>query len=372
MSGISQHDARKSVGPHGYLVALTWALGSTLLGAFLIWGSSGASDRTVRRDAAPSRSVRLARTPASPGAAPLLTKAIEGVQLGERVRGTNPELDDSARAIPDPDPTTWRRVSLRLTKADGSPLEIDLLRPLGWIEGEGADVGTTIALDLPELGASGPAEVLAVGPCPPIAPGEGNVVTGRFMHRSSANLLDLRLEGQAEVTGVTANHPFWSVDRRAFVPAGELQVGERLDTASGAMRVASITPRAGDEPVYNLEVHREHVYQVTMAGVLVHNNCITGSIRGKTPNKVAEDILSRESAWKKGLVDQGHGWKIVDENNIERMRYMYPQKEGKYLHEQAGYFVRQDAKGRFLDIDGSIIPDGPEQITLRHLFDTSP
>ena len=62
--------------------------------------------------------------------------------------------------------------------------------------------------------------------------------------------------------------------------------------------------------------------------------------------------------------------KNVDSNGVERMRYMYPQKKG-FEHEKTGYFVRKDAEGRFLDIDGSVIPDGPLQITLRHLFDTS-
>jgi hypothetical protein len=40
-------------------------------------------------------------------------------------------------------------------------------------------------------------------------------------------------------------------------------------------------------------------------------------------------------------------------------------------NQKTGYFVRRDADGNFLDIDGAIIPPGPDQITLRHIFDTS-
>lgn len=73
----------------------------------------------------------------------------------------------------------------------------------------------------------------------------------------------------------------------------------------------------------------------------------------------------------KAVIPIPKGWKIVDENGVERIRYMRPDKNGKFHHEQTGYFVRQDEHGRFLDIDGNVIPDGPAQITLRHIPDTS-
>jgi hypothetical protein len=36
-------------------------------------------------------------------------------------------------------------------------------------------------------------------------------------------------------------------------------------------RLTSITPRAGPEPVFNLEVANQHVYFVSEEGLLVHN-----------------------------------------------------------------------------------------------------
>ncbi len=88
-----------------------------------------------------------------------------------------------------------------------------------------------------------------------------------------------------ETIGTTSNHPFWSVDRQEFVQAGSLEIGERLQTLSGDIKVVQQKlPRPGPLPVFNLEVHYEHVYFVGQDGVLVHNNRVytvsddTGSI----------------------------------------------------------------------------------------------
>jgi hypothetical protein len=84
-------------------------------------------------------------------------------------------------------------------------------------------------------------------------------------------VIDLWVEGLDEPIGCTPNHPFWSEDRQDFVPAAELQLGERLRHRDGTSRVTAATPRAGKHRVYNLEVHGEHVYRVSGSGVLVHN-----------------------------------------------------------------------------------------------------
>jgi len=210
------------------------------------------------------RTVDLAGSQASP------TRAIERVALGDRVAGRNP-LRDQVEPGPEPDPASWRRVDLRMAEPGGR-LDIGLLRPLAWVQAVGAKPGATIALDLADLGAAGAAAVVAVGPCPPIAPGPGRVVTGTFAHESAA-VLDLRLEGQPRPIGLTAGHPFYSEDRAAFVPAGGLRPGERLRGRAGPERVASVVERQGRHRVFNLEIYGEHVYQVTTTGVLVHNSC---------------------------------------------------------------------------------------------------
>jgi hypothetical protein len=213
------------------------------------------------------------------------TRPIGEVRLGERVLGENPELAGSACIEQEPDPATWRRVALRMPEGEGW-LAVELLRPVEWIEENHVQPGGVVSLHLPELGAEGEAEVLSLGPCPPIKSGAGHVVTGRFLHHSASNMLDLRVEGEREPIGVTANHPFWSEDRQAFVPAGELQPGERLRAESGVSRVASLT-RCPDEAVCNLEVNGQHVYQVSSLGVLVHNSY------GSAKEEMPEDFQSK-------------------------------------------------------------------------------
>jgi hypothetical protein len=76
-----------------------------------------------------------------------------------------------------------------------------------------------------------------------------------------------------DTVGTTSNHPFWSVDRQEYVQAGQLAIGERLQTFSGdTKRVVSKLARPGPQPVYNLEVFVEHVYYVGKDGLLVHNS----------------------------------------------------------------------------------------------------
>ncbi len=164
-------------------------------------------------------------------------------------------------------------------------------------------VGATVEMDLHELGAVGPALVVDLKPCPTVPAGPGQVITATFKH-ASADVMDLVLSHSPinrtdaapiptalsrspstlhaspatpdsslhEAIGVTGNHPFWSVDRAEFVQAGELAIGERLQTLGGDIRwVQQKLPRPGPEPVYNLEVHGEHVYYVGDSGVLAHN-----------------------------------------------------------------------------------------------------
>ncbi|MDD3471101.1 MAG: polymorphic toxin-type HINT domain-containing protein, partial [Thermoguttaceae bacterium] len=102
--------------------------------------------------------------------------------------------------------------------------------------------------------------------------GSGNLVTGTFCHLATQTI-DLVIDGVAPI-GCTPNHPFWSVDRRAFVNAGELLVGENVQLYSGeTKRVVQKLARPSPELVYNIEVLGEHVYHVTTDGVLVHNMC---------------------------------------------------------------------------------------------------
>jgi len=93
--------------------------------------------------------------------------------------------------------------------------------------------------------------------------------------------------------GTTDNHPFWSEDRREYVPAGELRVGENLRTVNGSRTyVQSIRPRGPPEDVYNLEVEGAHTYHVGTTGVLVHNMCIQAN---KAAGDAARDQIAKRT-----------------------------------------------------------------------------
>jgi hypothetical protein len=257
----SQREPRSWFGP--LTRTLVWpAVVASLLWGFWVWQTPHA-ERQPR--AASSRASRHAQSP-------YLPKRIEDVQLGERVAGTNPirsEVDPV-----EPDAESWRRVSLVMAKENGGQLEIELLRPATWIEANDVRPGYSSFLSIPEMGAVGQVDVVAVGPCPSITPGTaGAIVTGRFIHECrDANVIRIQIDGQAEAIGVTDNHRYWSFDRQSFIAAGCLKIGELVDTVDGERRVVSIEPFAYSGLLYNLET-TEHVYRVGSLGTLVHNAC---------------------------------------------------------------------------------------------------
>jgi hypothetical protein len=192
-------------------------------------------------------------------------------------------------------------------------MEINLLRDLAWIEAVGAIEGETVFLDLPEMGAVGEARVVSIGPCPEIRPGPGNVVTGTFHHEAAPDtgILSVTFANGAYIQGVTDNHPFYSVARHAYVPIGQMREGDVVQVNGALTRITKLDSRFAypGEMLYNLETHNEHVYQVTTAGILVHNSCAPvsgvrfgqkgisstfrhGEFAGKTIDEVAAGLRS--------------------------------------------------------------------------------
>lgn len=268
----------------------------------------------------------------------LLTRKIQDIRPGMRVLAENPELAGQIVEPLVIQPEDWRLVTLELPKADGQILTVELLRPHeelkwtsvptaqgsplasellqyaflfeptletpvklcramfavqailieapaglnGWQRGEPlialpqSDqtwLGWQLYLDQAEVGAVGWATITKVRPCPPIEKGEGRIVTGRYVHKA-ANVIDLRVTGISEPIGTTDTHPFWSEDRQAFVPAGELRAGEKLRSLAGSQTVVlAKTARGPPEDVFNIEVEGQHTYYVAETGVLVHNMC---------------------------------------------------------------------------------------------------
>ncbi|MCX7401046.1 MAG: hypothetical protein NT138_25470 [Planctomycetales bacterium] len=167
-----------------------------------------------------------------------------------------------------------RTIDLEMPKPDGSIAELSVIRPLWWLQGTGAAVGGSIDIGLHEIGLSGEATVLAIGPCDvdsrETRPGM-SIVTGTIRHRN-ATVWDLTFDDCTEETlGVTANHPLYSESRHAWIPAGDLQLDEVVRTLNGHSTLTARTQRPTRETVFNLEVHRSHAYHVSTIGVLAHN-----------------------------------------------------------------------------------------------------
>lgn len=168
-------------------------------------------------------------------------------------------------------PLTHRAVWLSQEWGDGCRLEVGLLRSLGWLaERAIGAVGDTVAIELPEMGAEGELRVVAIRECPLIEDGPGRIVTGVFRF-SRGSVYNLFVEGEPSPIGVTVGHPFWSVDRRDWVPVEQLLEGERLATLDGRTTTVRKWEYRGEEPVYNLEVDADHCYRVGEQGILVHN-----------------------------------------------------------------------------------------------------
>jgi len=103
-------------------------------------------------------------------------------------------------------------------------------------------------------------------------------------------LLEVRVEGEHDPLRPSTGHPFWvkrGEAQGAWIPAGEMRVGDRLQTIGGQWRmITAINPVAGDQTVYNFTVANDHDYFVGETGFLVHNaNCPCGNL-GWNPKSI--------------------------------------------------------------------------------------
>jgi len=229
------------------------------------------------------------------------------VPIGARVPTKNPnrfEVDPQ----PEPDQASWAKLSITVERSDGGIVDAEIIRPRSWILRNGLCAGRMLPLNLPELEVSGLALVTAIDDCPPIAEGEGSVVTARFVTREVhvvASVDVLGADGTVETITGTTIHPVWSVDRQEWVPLAELTDGERLQGLDGLAVVLSVTLSPVSQPVYNIEVHGEHVYQVGELGLVVHNAC--SSTSGNNAAAALGQKMHR--MYKAGLADGTHTFK---------------------------------------------------------------
>jgi hypothetical protein len=198
--------------------------------------------------------------------------AIESVPLGSRVPKVNPRPWEYDGARDEPNSDDWAQLTLEYRRDDGSRLDIELLRPKAELERIDAKVGMQIPLHFNELLADGMATIKRIGDCPEIAHGDGNVVTARIVTRTTTELIEVELSGGVRFCG-TPIHPVWSEGVADWVPMEKLRPGDRLLGDAGPVEIISVRGVRTVESVFNLEIHGDHVYQVTKLGILVHNAC---------------------------------------------------------------------------------------------------
>jgi hypothetical protein len=150
--------------------------------------------------------------------------------------------------------------------ADGTKKPIDRVRPGEWV----------MAGD-PQRGIKRPEPVQVV-------------ITGHGLK----HLYDVHVDG--EVVEATYNHPFWVVEKQAFVWAQDLVPGEHLLLADGrAPPIESIFSHDETMSVYNLSIANIHTFYVGSSSALVHNSCgpTLQQLReaaANYPNKVGDEL----------------------------------------------------------------------------------
>jgi hypothetical protein len=102
------------------------------------------------------------------------------VPIGARVPTKNPNRSE-VDPQPEPDQATWAKLSITVERSDGGIVDAEIIRPRSWILRNGVCAGRMLPFNLPELEVSGLALVTCIDDCPPIADGEGSVVTARFV-----------------------------------------------------------------------------------------------------------------------------------------------------------------------------------------------
>ena len=263
-------------------------------------------------------------------------------------------------------PFTWKWVDLEMRRPDGFVTYMSLRRPNGWFKQKNVAVGKEVHFDWEDVGATGWAIVRNIRPnqfdsrllnhetsC--VRP-----IVGKFQHTSN-RVFDITFDNGAPI-GVTDTHPIWSSDRRQWVKAVALRIGERVATELGETTVTSITHRPGIHTVYNIEVFKSHNYHVSGKSILVHNGPCGIGFR-----TVAEVVGAPVITYK------GKTYKVVP--NSLRIRpghvehYANLMKEGKFdwndMRETTD-FMTDSHNGGKQQIIIYLTPDGRAVITEGH------
>ena len=226
-------------------------------------------------------------------------RPIEELRPGDRVLSTNPDRENQttgsnadSKSDTAVDPETWKQVTLSMVnaKCPKDIVRIETLKSPDWFNTPNGKIseGSSIWLELTELGLSGEAIVQQIAPCPPIQDGPGRVVLSTFTH-CNAEVLRLTISTpqsgtpppdeagkfpestRKSILEPTASHRIYSETRQAWVAAGQLVNGELLRTVNGIAELVSSETLPGIHRVFNIEVEVDHCYFVGEGQVLSHN-----------------------------------------------------------------------------------------------------
>ena len=201
-------------------------------------------------------------------------------------------------------PYTWKWADFELLQVDGTLTTAKLRRPNWWLKKHNATKeGDSVYLDIPELGSKGWAKLKKIRVnqldtrfWKEHRKGDylSRPITGKFTHEAD-DVYYLTFSGDKKPLGVTGGHWIWSEDRKDWIPATQLKIGEHVRTMTGsglATLKKKVKDNKGFQKVYNLEVYRDHNFQVAKQGILVHNSC-------------ADDVVNSAGRIVKGKTSRG-------------------------------------------------------------------
>ena len=107
-------------------------------------------------------------------------------------------------------------------------------------------------------------------------------------------------DGVAPLRG-TGLHPLYSLDRDDWVRVRDLQIGERLQTAEGAVSVEALEKVRGLHRVFNLEVEGDHEFLIGDAQIRAHNKNGVGGGRAKAEAALGDELSALAKRSQKKL-----------------------------------------------------------------------
>jgi hypothetical protein len=234
-----------------------------------------------------------------------------------------------------------------VTMADGMAKEIQDIRPGDQVLATDQQSGTAaphaVAATVTGVGAKDLVDIHIAGPDSQPTPTVLQPRAGRAVVATGGTLT------------ATVGHPFWVVNRHAWVDAGQLTAGDQVSSLTGErLAVLSVRHYTAYLRVFNLSVSDVHTYYVVAGAVpvLVHN--CGGSVPGHPPTcTCAGPVQPGQTVyrvWGEGVQDGaspwGRYWSRVD-----------PRTVGSY-RDAAGL---PDANpGRFLTVGKLLSTDGVE------------